>query len=339
MGSRVEEAVNPEENIIIDETPQDVPLQEIPKRGRPRKETVASEEASPYKDEPVNCLRNEKVIVRFIPRPTAMVQDPKHVLYGGMAENAKKFFVVPKLPTGQYKNVLTNAEKAFLEKELGLEYNALSVHRQVDNFWDDSNPNGIGKVVLHKQDNVFDLMDPIDYIKVKVLKANKDQICPSMQELEDRPKATYQFVILSESAETASNLSKMDATMECYTEYGAIRSDSDTLRMVIELLEGRPVPPRVKLDFLQTKVNEYIQRDPRKFLHIIKDELLPYKVLIKRSLEAGLIGRKNDTYYLRSDGSPLCEMNEESTLNNAARYLSSIKRKELKYSLEAQLKQ
>lgn len=331
---------NEMENIVIDDTIQDLPMQKIEKRVVDEEKVEIQKPEPQNSSEPVNCLRNERVIVRFVPRPSAMVQNPKHILYGGMAENAKRSFVVPRLnSTGMFKNVLTDNEKAFLERAMGLEYNALSIYRKKDNFWDDSNPMGIGRVTLHKQDNYLDLSVPEDYIKYKILLANKDQIASSLQELEDRPKATYQFVIISENAEAASNLSKMDVTMECYTEYGAIRNDADTLRVVIELLEGRPTAPKVKLDYLQGKVNEYIQKDPRRFLRTVKDELLPAKVLIKKCVEAGLIGKKNDTYYLRSDGTPLCEMNEDSTLNNAARYLTSVKRQELKYTLEAKLKQ
>ena len=289
--------------------------------------------------EPVNPLRNERVIVRFVPSPNAMVQQKGHVLSGGMSENATRSFVVPLLRTGQYMNVLTKNEKDFLEQAMGLEPNALNVYRKNDNFWDDSNPKGIGKVVLHKQDNYLDLSNPVDYIRYKILLANKDQIAASIQELEDRPKATYQFVIISENAEAKSNLSKMDATMQCYTEYGAIRDDKDTLRTIIELLESRPTSPQVKLDYLQGKVNEYIQKDPRRFLNTITDEYLPAKVLIKRCIEAGLISWRNNLYYLRQDGSPLCEMGEESTLNNAAKYISSVKHQELKYQLEAKLKE
>lgn len=331
---------NEMENIVIDDTIQDLPMQKIEKRVVDEERVEMQKPEPQNSNEPVNCLRNERVIVRFVPRPSAMVQNPKHILYGGMAENAKRSFVVPRLnSTGMFKNVLTDNEKAFLERAMGLEYNALSIYRKKDNFWDDSNPMGIGRVTLHKQDNYLDLSVPEDYIKYKILLANKDQIASSLQELEDRPKATYQFVIISENAEAASNLSKMDVTMECYTEYGAIRNDVDTLRVVIELIEGRPTAPKVKLDYLQGKVNEYIQKDPRRFLRTVKDELLPAKVLIKKCVEAGLIGKKNDTYYLRSDGTPLCEMNEDSTLNNAARYLTSVKRQELKYTLEAKLKQ
>lgn len=328
------------QNAELDVTPQEEVRVEIPTPKEEPKPAVQRAVAPQRYNEPVNCLRNEKVIVRFVPSQSAMVQRKGHILYGGMSENATRSFVVPRLSkTGMFKNVLTDSEKTFLERAMGLEINALSIYKKENNFWDDSNPNGIGRVILHKQDNYLDLSIPEQYIQYKILLANKDQIAPSMEELEDRPKATYQFVIISEGDETQKNLSKMDVTMECYTEYGAVKKDKDTLKTIIEILEKRPVSPSVKLDYLQGKINEYIQADPRKFHKVITDDYLPAKVLIKRAVEASLIGVKNNTYYLRKDGSPLCEMNEESTLNNAAKYIASIKHQELKYHLEAQLKE
>lgn len=327
------------EGVSLDVTPEEEVMQEVV---LPKKEVKV--ERNTYVpqsyDEPVNCLRNERIIVRFVPSPTAMVQRKGHILSGGMAETATRSFVVPRLAkTGMFKNVLTDSEKTYLERAMGLEINALSIYKKENNFWDDSNPNGIGRVTLHKQDNYFDLSVPEQYIQYKILLANKDQIASSMEELENRPKATYQFVIISEGAEAQKNLSRMDITMECYTEYGAVKKDADTLRVIIEQLEKRPTSPNTKLDYLQNKINDYIQADPRKFYTVITDKYLPSKVLIKRATEAGLIGMKNNTYYLRKDGSPLCEMNEESTLNNAAKYISSIKHTELKYLLEAQIKE
>ena len=327
------------QDVELDVTPQEEMKTEIPLPKTETKPSYREKKEPSYSNETVNCLRNERIIVRFVPSPTAMVQRKGHILYGGMAENATRSFVVPRLSkTGMFKNVLTDSEKTFLEKAMGLEINALSIYKKENNFWDDSNPNGIGRVKLHKQDNYLDLSIPEQYIQYKILLANKDFIASSMEELEERPKATYQFVIISEGAE-AQNLSKMDITMECYTEYGAVKKDKNTLKTIIEQLEKRPISPNVELGFLQNKVNDYIQADPRKFYTVITDEYLPAKVLVKRAVEAGLIGTKNNTYYLRKDGSPLCEMNEESTLNNAAKYLSSIKHQELKYMLEAQLKE
>ena len=287
----------------------------------------------------VNCLRNEKVQIKFVEKPSAMIHDPRHPLNGGMAETAFRNFVVPRiLSTGAFKNVLTDSEKDFLEHAMGLEENALSIYKRENNFWDDSNEHGIGRVTLHKTGNTLDLSIPEDYIKYKILLANKNRIAASLQELEDHPKATYEFVIIEEAAETKANLRKMDNTKRCYMEYGKIAEDIDTLRVVIELLEGRPTTNNIKLDYLQGKINEYIQRNPKLFLTTVTDELLPIKVLIKRCLENGIIGKKNDAYYLVDGGTPLCEIGEDSTLNNAAKYIASVKRQELKYSLEAKLK-
>lgn len=277
-------------------------------------------------------------MVRFVPKPSEKIQNPRHVLYGGLAETATITYVVPRLSTGMYKNVLTDDEKSYLENIMGLEYNALSIYKKENNFWDDSSDTGIGRVTLHKQDNYLDLSNPEDYIRYKILLANKDYIAPSMQVLEDHPKATYRFVIVSENAEAKTASQNMSITMQCYKEFGKVEDDVDTLRVVVELLSGRPTSAKAKLDALQSKINEYIQAQPKIFLSTITDKLLPIKVLIRKSVEAGLIGKKNDTYFLRSDNTPLCEMNEESTLNNAARYLSSPKHQELMFMLQAKTK-
>lgn len=337
---RVEE--NPMEGIVLEDAPMVETKTEILKNNVaiPHQERQAQPIKAHDDNQPVSCLKNERVIVRFVPRPSSMVQNPKHVLYGGMAEGATRSFVVPRLnSTNMFVNVLTNSEKAFLEQAMGLEYNALSIYKRENNFWDDSNPQGIGRVTLHKQDNYLDLSVPEDYIKYKILLANKDQIAPSLQALEDKPKATYQFVIINENAEAKMNLGKVNTKQKCWMEYGKISDDKYALRVILELLEGRPTSSNVKLDYLQGKVTDYIETNPRRFLSTVTDELLPVKILIKKCVERGLIGKKNDAYYLREDNSPLCEINEESTLNNAARFIASVKRQELKYSLEARLKE
>ena len=286
----------------------------------------------------INCLRNERIIVKHVPKRTGMITNEKHILFGGMAEGAVRVFVVPKLSSGMYVNVLTDSEKSYLEEVMGLEYNALSVYRKTDNFWDDSNVNGIARVRLVKGDNYFNLSDPEDYIRYKILLANKDYIAPSLQALEDAPKATYQFVIISEGEEAKVTKDNMSITMKCYKEFGKIENDAETLKTIIELMDGRPVSPSAKLEFLQANINSLIQVDAKRFLKTIQDPLLPTKVLIKKAIENKLISNKGNYLYLKSDNSPLCEINEEPTLNVAAKFLSSPKNQDLKFSLEAKLK-
>ena len=63
-------------------------------------------------DNLVNCLRNERVIIRFVPKQTGLVSNPRHILYGGMAESAVRWFTLPRLSSGMYVNALTDKEKS-----------------------------------------------------------------------------------------------------------------------------------------------------------------------------------------------------------------------------------
>ena len=288
-------------------------------------------------DTTVSCLRNERVIVRYVPRSNSLLTNPKHILYGGMAEGAKKTYVVPRLSSGTFVNVLTKAEKAFLEEYMGLEYNALSVFNKNNNFWDDSNEEGISSVTLLKQDNILNLSDPEDYIRYKILLANKDYIAPSLQELQDRPKPTYQFVIISTGDETKMAKKNMSATMQCYKEFGKIEDNIDILRLIIETIDGRPIASNTKLDFLQTRANDLIQADSKLFLKVISDPMLSTKVLIRKSIDKGYIIRRGNYHYIKDGNLPLCEVNEEPTLNMAAKFLNLPKNQEIKFSLEAKV--
>lgn len=314
---------------IMDETPMQEVV-ETPVKQPKRRQAKQSADV----DEPiVNCLRNERVIVKHVPKETGIVRDPKHILYGGMAEGAVRWLTVPRLTSGMYVNVLTNAEKACLEEVMGLEYNALSIYNKVDNFWDNY------QVRLTKQDNFLNLADPDDYIKYKVLLANKDLIAPSLQDLEDHPKATYQFVIIHENEESQASKKKMNATMQAYMEFGKIQENADILRTIIETIDGRPTSKNSKIEFLQEKVGKLIQADARLFVRVATDPLLSTKVLIKKAIEGGLISNRGGMLYLKADGTPLCEDNEEPTLNIAAKYLNMPKHQELKFAIEAKLKQ
>lgn len=281
-------------------------------------------------DLPPNCLKNEKVSVRYLPKENGMVTDHRHPLYGGMAENAERVFTVPMLTNGQFVNVLTNDEKAYLEYAMGLEVNALSVYLKNNNYWSNY------QVRLTKGDNLFDLSNPHEYIAYKVLLANKEIIAPSLKELQDRPKATYQFVIIAENEEQSNVSKEMNATMQSYVELGKIVEDVDTMRVIVETIGGKPTAANSKLEFLQTQCNKLIQSDASLFLKTIKDPLLPNKVLLRRAKDGNIVTTKGNYYYFNS--TPLCGTNEEPTLSIAAKWLGMPKNSELKYTIEAKLK-
>lgn len=279
-----------------------------------------------------NPLRNERVYVRFVPQENSFAgTDKKHPYYGNLADGATITLVVPMTRKGNYKNVLTNDEKDFLEEALGLDYNALSVYNTEKNYWDDY------KITLTKEGMYLDLSNPEDYIKYKVLLANTEIVAPSVKERMERPKATYRFEIVKDAEETAMENAKMDATIESYKAFGKIEDDLDTLRILVELLDARPYAQNEKPEFLRSRVNKLIQQDPKKFYQYITDPLLHAKVVLRRSVELGKVTVRGDFYYLASDGSPLCENGENPTLSMAAKYLNLPAHQDIKYILESEV--
>ena len=281
--------------------------------------------------EPINPLRKEKVIVRYVPKENDNITDRKHVAFGGMMDNAVKGFTVPMLSNGTYRNVLTDNEKSYLEDLLGLEINALSVYNKKDNYWENY------LIRLTKQDTILDLSDPEDYIKYKVLLANKDTIAPSMKTLREARKATYEYVIMEPNEEFSDSRNRVNNTMKCFEEFGAVKDNFDVLRCVIETIDGRPVANNTKIEFLQGKATDLISANPKLFLDTITDPLLNTKIVIKKAVEAGLISKRGEFYYFREDGSPMCGPNEDPTFTVAAKYLSLPQNQELKFSIEAKL--
>jgi len=280
----------------------------------------------------VNPLVNEEVFVRFVPQPTGFgITDKKHVGYGGLFDGNSVTVCVPVLSNGNFKNILTNEEKDFLENALGLDPNALSVYKTENNYWKNY------KIRIEKEGLKLNLSDPNDYIRYKVLLANKNIVAPSVQERIDRPKATYRFEIVRSGEEASMESLKMDSTMESYKEFGKIENDIDTLRVLVELLDGRPYSSTESAVFFKSRVNQLIQKDPKRFLQYIKDPLLHTKMIIRRSVELGKVSMKNDYYYLASSGAPLCEQNEKSTLSVAARFLNQPANQDIKYILESEV--
>lgn len=282
-------------------------------------------------NEVFNPLRKEIVLVKFIPRQ-GKIMDKKHLMYGGMMDGAVKGFSVPILEsTGNYVNVLTDNEKKFFEETLGLESNALSIYKKENNFWDN-------KFVRVPKDGLrLDLSSPDDYIKYKILLANRDFICPSQEEFNRTPKATYQFILTTNDTDVAYAKNKLQLKKECYKMFGKFEDDADMMRVIIEIIDGRPLDKSTKKDWMQVKIDELIDSNVEKMHKIMNDPALPAYTLIKKSVDAGLIAKRGNYYYLKSDNSPLCENNQEPTLIYAAKYISLPKNQEIKFSLEAKL--
>lgn len=278
-----------------------------------------------------NCLRNQTVRVSFISKSTPLVQSKNHVLYGGKAQTSYIHLCVPLLKNGQYINVLTNDEKEYLEYIMGLPHNALSVFRKVDNYWDNYyirlTPEGIR----------LNLNNPEDYIKYKVLLANKSKVCPSRLEYERNPKAEYEFIVEDEHESTNMAVSRTTAVMEAYSLLQKNFNDIDTLRTILETITLANIDKNTSIGFIQSKLDSIIQNDVKRFIEVAKDEYLIYKVLVRNAYRYGLLINKGGFYYLKSNGAPLANKGEEPNITNASVFLSLPENAELKFTLEAEI--
>ena len=292
-----------------------------------------------------NCLRNERVIVRKLPRRTNLVQDSNHVMGDGMHENAFRIFCVPKLQkSNTFVNVITNEEKECLEEAMGLPKNALSIYKTPasENYWSTANPNGLNSVMLKKSDNIFDMSKPTDYIAVKILLANKDTICPSMEEWAARPKETYEFVVIREGQETQMSQSNTDATIQAVMKLGKIQDDKEVLKLVVETMMGKKYSDSTTVQWLQTQALDLIKGTPknaRLFLNILADESLDNKVLIRKCISKGIVAQRGNFLYIKDGNQPMCGDGEEPTINNAAKWLSRPRNQEILFSLQAKVKE
>lgn len=292
----------------------------------------------------VNCLRDERVIVRKLPRRTGLVSDPNHVMSDGMHENAFHTYCVPKLQkSNTFVNVLTNDEKECLERAMGLEPNALSIYKQPEtkNFWSNANPSGLSSVTLKKRDNIFVMSNPIDYIAVKILLANKDKICPSMEEWEARPKETYDFVIIREGEESKASQNNTDVTIQAILKLGKISDDKEVLKLVVETMMGKKYADSTSAEWLRTQALDMIKSTPKNakmFLSIVEDDFLDNKVLIRKAIAKGLVADRGGFLYIKDGNQPMCGDGEEPTLNTAAKWLAKPRSQEMLFGLQAKVK-
>lgn len=278
-----------------------------------------------------NCLSNRILKVSFIKKPTPLIKDKGHILYGGKSPNSYIHLCVPLLKNGHFVNVLTNDEKDYLEYIMGLPTNALSVFRKENNYWDNY------RIKLTPEGIRLKLDNPEDYIKYKVLLANRNKVCPSRLEYDRNPKSEYEFIIEDERESTKVEARKISNIKTANKLFYQHFDDVNTLRTILDILTTGNIDKNTSIEFIQNRLNDIIQKDAKRFIEVAEDEYLVYKVLIRKAHEAKLLSNRGGFYYLKSDGTPLANKGQDPNIVNASIFLSLPENSELKFKLEAEI--
>ena len=269
-------------------------------------------------------LPEKKVTVKYIKRKKGMASNVSedHVISGGMLSGSVKRYCTPLMRNGSLANVLNSAEKEELEKLTGLN---LSIY---SDFWKEH------AISLFKEDNLLDLSNPLDYISYKILLSYKNDICPTWSER--NLKQTYEFVIVSGDEEINEKKVGFDSKKEAFKLYGKIEDDKDKLLGILKLLTNKPISPDSTLNWLQTRVEEFIDSKPSLFVDLMKDSKFETKLLIQSAEEKGYV-KKSGNKYSTIDGLDLCENGQIPTFENAVAYLDNPKHQDVRGIIEAKL--
>lgn len=250
-------------------------------------------------------LPNRKVKVVPVIKPTWVAKGHEaEFLFG----ESSSYAFIPKINTnGTFVNPLTKEEADYLESHPGLSLKAgdLSIHKKENNYWANMKP-----IRLRKNEETFDLTDPIDFIKVAVLRTYTDHIASDQHSI--RNKATYKYAIVDLDYEDSKKSTLADLSADAYVEYSKIRNDRDVLADMCFLLTNKRASKSTSIEWLKGEVGTIVAKNPKKFLDVVRDEDLQTKVLLEKAVTYSAVSKDGNAY--RTQGGDLMGSDKASAI-------------------------
>lgn len=280
-----------------------------------------------------NYLKEGTVIVKFIPDFKNGITDKKHPLFGGLSSNASIAIPAPLLKR-RIDKIFTEDELEFLGKKLNEDLAPNS------DFWreyrrdDFGMPLGTFPIFLKKEGMLLKKSDPLDYIKIKILK-DSEIVANSPAEIKNR-KSQYRFVLIEQDQihrEDLDIMSAKKAAVKLHTKY---EDDVDILRFVLKSF-NKNVSYSNTLDFLQKETWTLVEVDPIRFKMLLSDEFIETKILVDKAVRYKLLTKSNNLYYT-AVGDPVRLDGEANDYEGAAKFLASGAGQEMRLEFEAQIK-
>lgn len=288
------------------------------------------------KKENFNPLRKEIVNVKLVRSASTMYNDPTSPLDGGLSETSFVTYAIPS-KNGVLVSVLTPEEQEFFENYYHFPEGFMSPSSINNNYWKTYGMGYINRVTLDKTGKKLDLSNPKDYIEWKILLANPEYICPSQDDLENKRKLTYRYVMNNDKQVAESVGKRADIKLANFEVYSRYKDDADMLRIIIYLVEHKKVSPKTKIEMLKDKLVYLMEHRSNECYAVMSNGLLEQKKAILVATEQGLISERNGYYYNKENGQKLAYDYEDSTLNNAANYLADPENQELYFNIQKKI--
>lgn len=243
-------------------------------------------------------LPEQKVTIKFIKRKVGMAAGvgDDHVISGGMLEGSKKKLYAPMTRSGGIKNILTKEEKEFFEEKVFIGQ-SLSAYGP---FWKDY------YVELEKTGAVYNLSDPHDYLKYKLLLAWSDLVAPSLKDYREVKRPSYQFYMELEGEDERIRSKELAIKKQAYKNFNKVEDDAETLAAILYLMTGKKMSDNAKLSRLNDMVSNLVDTKPEKFNQLIDDTHFDMKIFAARAEKEGII-KKGKLGYETMDGLPVSD--------------------------------
>lgn len=243
-------------------------------------------------------LQDKKVILKPSPRHGKMVAKPGHIAYFQI-EGGSTSFCLPRNKRGDLSKVFKNDnEREFFENNLGLDLNTAKKGNFFESFF----------VRIIKDENLmingeeFDLSDPMDNLRYRVLKLNTS-VAPSWEQRKDRTE--YRWALIDkESIEKAESV-EFDSQEEFWEYVIKIKGDDPKIRKVLNIYFSTiGVATKVPRDASKSVISGYINeiaKDAHKrtrFLAIATSDLFKHKVFILEAIEVNAVKKEGKDVYI-----------------------------------------
>jgi hypothetical protein len=244
-------------------------------------------------------LEDKIVYLKPSPRRGKMVNREDHVAYF-MYEGASINFV---LPSEKTKRTLVNPfknleEKKFFEETLDLDLNPYATPSE--NFWTTFRVRFTKDPKTLKDGIKFDLSDPMDNLRYRVVKENIDLVAPNWEERTNKPG--YRFALVDEFYEEKRANSTMEALEKIFTFFGTIKERPGALKEFLEVYymntkQLKGVEHSASIEWMQKEMLNIIEQDKPGVLNVIDDDDYVTKAFILQAVKAGALEKNGVNSY------------------------------------------
>lgn len=225
------------------------------------------------------------------------------------------------LDTGKYATGLSQEDRTRLEKATGFDLSDNYTPGTPHPFW--SSP--AAKVVLENGTNIFKTENPLDEIKVSILKAS-DMVANSQTEYNEGHFPNAIFIIFDEEEEVEVKASKLAIKNKVIVELQKLSKDRKI--EIVQILLGLSVRKQSE-DYIDLKIDECIEK---KGAEVVLDLINRDKT---RTAVHSMIIEALYKSVLRKEGSRIYYMDDELgfDMESAIDYLSDKKNQALKVQI------